>query len=178
MKKITLIIFLFLSVINKAQTKYDTISFDHLLVKNHILYTKFNYFKNYVDDSKTKAKVFTGKDIKIPFRNFSDNVILYTIFSDNLVFSYEETKDNDLFITYIKPTKDLDLKLIINKNNCLLLNHTLTVSKLKKYFKNSYTTSIKNKKDFRLVVKDGNKYAYCDLVFKDQHFVELYLLTE
>lgn len=178
MKKITIIIFIILSVFSNAQSKYDTISFDNLLLNNHILYTKYKYFKKNIDIKESNAKVFTGKDIKIPFRTFADKDILYTVYSTNLVFSYEENKDNDIFINYIKPNKNLKLKLKLNKNNCLFFNRKLKISKLKKYFKNSYSTYIKNEKDFRLVIKDGNQYAFCDLIFTDKHFVEIYLLTE
>ena len=33
-----------------------------------------------------------------------------------------------------------------------------------------------DKKEFRLIVKNGNQYAYCCLIFNGCRFIEMYLL--
>ncbi|MFT4092336.1 MAG: hypothetical protein QM640_01760 [Niabella sp.] len=179
MKKIILLplLILFCDTLN-AQSKYDTINFNQITINGQFLYTQFNAIKKNIDDTKTKARVYSGKDISIPFKTFDAADILYTVSSKNLVFSYNENKPQDIFINYIKPNKYLKAKLKISNNKCLCLNQTLSVLILKKWFKYSYASYSKNKKDFRLVVKHGSQYAYCDLVFYNQQFAEMYLLTD
>lgn len=174
---ILLLLFISVSTLYQAQTKYDTISFDHITLNNHSLYTKFSNIKNNVDDTKTSAKLYTGEDVRIPFRTFASSDILYTVMSKNLVFTYQEIKPNDIFITYVKPNNFLKLKLKINNDISLSLNRKTNIYSLKKYFKNSYATSLKDGKDFRLIVKSGYCYQYLDVVFDKKKFTEIYLLT-
>lgn len=174
-KRILTLLFIVVCFLLKAQLKYDTISFDEIILNNHILYTKFNFFKKNINDKETNAKVYTGKDINIPFRTFANSDILYTVFSKKITFSYEENTPQDIFITYVNPNKYIKLKLKIDSKTVLCLDKKMDILILKKHFKNSYSTFIKTKKDFRLVVKNGNQYAYCDLIFNNQFFKEMYL---
>lgn len=176
-KAISLLLFISLSALYQAQIKYDTISFNNITLNNHSLYTKFSNIKNNLDDTKTRAKLYTGEDIRIPLRTFASSDILYTVMSKNLVFTYQENKPNDIFITYVKPNNFLKLKFKINNDITLSLNRKTNINSLKKYFKNSYATSLKDGKDFRLVVKSGNCYEYLDVVFEKKKFTEIFLLT-
>ena len=103
--------------------------------------------------------------------------ILYTVLSKNLVFTYKENKPNDIFITNVKPNNFLKLKFKIKNDITVSLNRKTNISIFKKYFKNSYETSLKDGKDFRLVVKSGHCYEYLDVVFDKKKFTEIFLLT-
>lgn len=177
MKKITsLFLLVFYALIN-SQVKYDTISFDGITLNNHSLYTKFSNIKRFVDDKKTQAKVFTGKDVEIPFQIFQNNDVIYTVFSKNIIFNYEDNIDDKVYITYVKPNSSFKLK-IKNEKQSFLLNSKTNISMLKKNFKNSYLSFIKDRKDFRIIVKKNNQYAFIDLVIKNNLISEMFLLKE
>ncbi|KPH14447.1 hypothetical protein AMQ68_02900 [Chryseobacterium sp. ERMR1:04] len=138
------------------------------------MYTKFTLFKKNVNDTKTSAKVYTGKEMNIPFYDCKEQDIFYTVFSENFIFTYNENAPDDIFITYIKPNKNLSLRVKVN-NNFLKLNTKTTIKSLGKYFKNSVYSLMKDKKHFRLLVKKDSRYAFCDLVFKNGYLSEMYL---
>ncbi|MCS4304606.1 hypothetical protein DRF65_26810 [Chryseobacterium pennae] len=173
MKKLQIILIILFSIVLNAQT-YDTIDFKNIMVNNHLLYSNFQSIRKNIDDTKTNAKVFTGKEMNIPFCEFKSEDIFYTVFSKNLVFSYNENLNDEIFITYVKPNKSFNLKLKTNGNS-LILNTNTSVKTFKKYFKKSSYTLLNDKKGFKLIVKNGKQYANCNLIFKNNRFVEMYL---
>lgn len=175
-KQFTLLLIL-ICISLKSQIKYDTISFDKIKLNKNSLYTDFNYLKKFIDDKETNAKVYTGRDIQIPFLTFGNDEIVYTVFSNNLVFNYEEENPNKIYISYVKTNKNLSLQIKLDKNT-ISLNNKLALVTLKKYFKNSALAYGKNEESFRLIIKKGDKYAYCDLVFRNKNFVEMYLVPQ
>lgn len=176
-KAILVLFFISVSALCQAQTKYDTISFDNITLNNHSLYTKFTNFKNNFDDTKTRAKLYTGEDIQIPFRSFANSDLFYTILSKNLVFTYQDSKPDDIFITHVKPNNFLKLKLKINSDITVSLNQKTNFTSFEKYFKNSFATAVKDGKELILVVKSGNCYAYLNVVFQKKKFTEIFLLS-
>lgn len=175
MKIIATGVLCFLYLLSNAQSKYDTISFNDILLNNKILYTKFRYLKNNINDKDNRAKAYPSKDINIPFTGFLTNEIIYNVSSDNVVYNYSEDKPDDIFITYVKPNSYFKIKL--GKN--VLLKRNSNVSSLKKKYANSYKMYTTDpKKNFRLVVKKDNKYAFLDLIYKNNHFQELFLTSE
>jgi hypothetical protein len=175
MKIIGTAILCFICTLSIAQSKYDTISFNTILLNNKSLYTKFKYLKSITNDKDNRARVYTSKDIIIPFITFNDDEIIYDISSDNVVYSYSESKPDDIFITYVKPNSNFKIKL--GKN--ILLKRNVSASSLRKIYVNSYKIyKADPDKNLRLVVKKDNKYAFLDLIFKDGHFQELYLTSE
>ncbi|MEN4761809.1 hypothetical protein ABEG63_15865 [Chryseobacterium sp. C39-AII1] len=177
-KQFTLLLIL-ICISVKSQIRYDTISFDKIKLNNTIsLYTDFNYLKKIIDDKETHAKVYTGKDIQIPFVAFDDDDIIYTVFSNNLVFNYKEENPNKIYISYIKTNKNLTIQLKLDEKKYITLNNNMALVMLKKYFKNSALAFAKNGKIFRLIIRKENKYAYCDLIFRNKKFVEMYLIQK
>lgn len=175
-----LIIIIFLYIIPDflwAQVKYDTILFSNITLNNHKLYTKFNHFQKFVDDTKTGAKVFLFNEAYVPFICFKPPELIYEIYSQNLGFSYAEHKPENIYITYVMPKKNLSLK--IKRNNTFIVfpkkNNLLM---LKKLFNNSFNSYQNDKKEFRLIVKKGNEYAFCCLVFEGCRFIEMYLINQ
>ncbi|ROI04142.1 hypothetical protein EGI16_10100 [Chryseobacterium sp. G0240] len=174
MKSIIIAILCFLCAIVNAQSKYDTISFSNVLLNNKALYTEFKYLRNIINDKDNRAKVYPSKDINIPFKEFGETEILYSIFSDNIVYNYSGSEPNNVYITYIKPNSYFKVKIGGN-----LLKKNTNISLLKKWYPNSYKSYITDKNNnFRLIVRKDNKYAFLDLIFKNSCFQELYLVSE
>lgn len=174
MKRLQIILMILFSIVLNAQAKYDTIDFKDIMFNNYPLYTNFKNIKKNIDDTKTNAKVFTGKEMDIPFCELKSEDIFYTVFSKNIVFSYNENLSDEIFITYVKPNKNINLKLKVNGSS-LILNTNTTINTFKKYFKKSDYTLLNDKKGFKLIVKNGKQYADCNLIFRNKRFVEMYL---
>lgn len=172
---IFVIIFLFIPISSvKAQTRYDTIRYSNITINNEKLFTKFNNIQKFIDDTKTNARIFICKEANIPFICTKPEDILYSIYSQELIFSYIDEKPNDIYISYVKPNKDLILK-IETKNTSIIMTKKNALSLLKRFYKNSFKSFQNDKKEFKLIVKKGNQYALCCLIFDDCRFVEMYL---
>lgn len=172
-KLITLFLFILFSSAT-AQMKYDTIMFNNITLNNARLITKFNHIKKLIDVTKTRAKVFTYNDIHIPFLYLTKEDFIYTVYSQNLGFSYAELRPDDILIEFVKPSKNLILR-IETKNISIIMTKKNALSLLKRFYKNSFKSFQNDKKEFKLIVKKGNQYALCCLIFDNCRFVEMYL---
>lgn len=168
-------IFCFSCTLSTAQTEFDSIEFGDIFLNNKSLYTKFNHLKNILSDKDNRAKAYPSKDINIPFVEFNANEVVYNVASEHIVYNYSEERPNDIFVTYVKPSKNFKISLGGN----LFLRKGINVSSLKIAYPKSYNMHLTHpENNFRLVVKKNHQSAFLDLVFKDNLFQEMYLTTQ
>lgn len=158
-----------------AQVKYDTIMFNNLTLNEEMLFTKFKRIQKFIDDTETKVKVFSSNEAHLPLIHLKPQDIIYSISSQDISFSYLENEPKKIYITYVKFNKNLVLKIKHN-NTSIVFPKRNNLSILKKFFNNSFNSFQNDKKEFRLILKSGNQFAYCCLVFNGSRFIEIYLL--
>ena len=187
-QKLTIIFLFIIPNITWAQVM-DTIMFDNITINNDKLFTKFSHIEKYFDITKSMARLWTYTILPMPFKELlphnplpQDTVFCYEIDTPDFIYFYSEQYPDSIFITNINATKKLVLKITL-KETTIVFPKRNNLSRLRKMFRNSYSAFQANYKEgkearneFCLIVKHGNQYAYCYLIFDgNDRFVEMSL---
>jgi len=147
---------------------YDTISFYDLKFNGNNLHTNLKNIKKYIDDSKTKSRVFPGEYANVPFKKFNKTDNIYTIYSEFFDFSYKENSN----LIYIRRIKVCDKIKISIKT--IKLTKNLKTQDFKKNFPNT-NKSDDDEYQFKIVVVKENKKAYLSFNFKNDKLCDIML---
>jgi hypothetical protein len=139
---------------------YDTISFYDLKFNGSNLHTNLKNIKKYIDDTKTKARVFPGEYANVPFSKFNKTDNIYTIYSEFLDFSYKENSN----LIYIRRIKVTD-KIKVSIKNIKLTKNT-KIEDLEKNFPNT-SVSDKDEYQFKILIVKENEKGFLSFNFKN-----------
>ncbi|MDR1203711.1 MAG: hypothetical protein LBL58_19045 [Tannerellaceae bacterium] len=163
----------------------DTIELGSIRVNNRILKTEFGLFtewsniENFSNILTNIARYYPAE--LIPFHNFDDDIFFISIHAEHVNYVFlDENSSEDIFIERVEPNDDIILTIQDNEF-VIQLNKQTQPSDLGKYFKNSYSFFLKDKNIFQyfyLKVINEQQHAYLSLSFKNNYFVDMFLLKE
>jgi hypothetical protein len=147
---------------------YDAISFYDLKFNGNNFHTNFRNIKKYFDITKSKARVFPGEYVDIPFKKFNKIDNIYTIYSDFFDFSYKENSN----LIYIRRIKVTD-KIKISIKNIKLTKNT-RIQDLKKVFPNT-TERDHDEYQFKILIVKQDEKAFLSFNFKNDKLSDVTL---